>query len=308
MGRHQHIISDSLAHVMKRIMKQPDSKIISCPSHNGIRHAGVGRFITFRSYKLAERIIIWRARHHRKGLLLAARALENLPVPFWQTRFFNKAIGAIFAIGSALFMLGSLIALFTHAQEAIFVANIVFFLGSIPFTVAAYMQHFQAANAAQFSRLPSDDFLKQELQFIGWKPDDLGWLSTLTQFIGTLAFNISTFDAIQASRAWLVQDVTIWMPDMIGSLLFLISAYLAFIETCDHLWKWKPHDISWQIVFTNLLGCIAFIFAACTSYVLPGWQPEWISQLSNSQLLVGAACFLAGSLLTIKESEMAEHQ
>lgn len=268
--------------------------------------AGVGPFITFRSYQLAGRKIIWRAREQRKGLLRAARALEHLPVPFWQTRFYNRQMGAAFAIGSSLFILGSLICFVPDASaELTALANIIFFLGSIPFTVAAYMQHFQAANAEPFSRDPEKQAPIKDIRLIGWKPHDLGWLSTLTQFIGTLAFNVSTLGGVKITNSWVLEDAVVWVPDMIGSILFLISAYLAFIEANHSLWRWNPKDLSWQIVFVNLVGCIAFMLSACTAYVLPDGPKHWVSLYSNGHLLAGAVCFLIGALLTIRESRAA---
>ena len=269
--------------------------------------AGVGSFITFRSYKLAGRLIVWKAREQRKGLLRAARALEHLPVPLWQTRRYNQAMGSTFALGAFLFVVGSMLALLPRLSSSLVaLTNLIFFFGSIPFTLAAYMQHFQAANTSRFAVDPSEHPTRAPIQFLGWLPHDLGWLSTLTQFLGTLAFNVSTLGAVKIANPWSLIDWVVWLPDMVGSVLFLVSAYLAFMEANHALWQWKPKELTWQIVFVNLVGCIAFMGAACTAYV-PATQPvSWIVAVSNGQLLVGAACFLAGALLSIRESRTAD--
>lgn len=275
-------------------------------SHHGMHLAGVGPFITFRSYEIAGRRIVWQARQHRKGLLRVARALEHLPVPLWQTRAYNQTMGATFAVGAGLFILGSVLALLPDSSAALTVwMNLIFFVGSIPFTVAAYMQHFQAANVSHFTLEPNPHQAHVPIRWLGWQPRDLGWLSTLTQFLGTLAFNVSTLGAVQIANPWYVLDWVVWMPDMVGSVLFLVSAYLAFMEANHALWQWRPSDLTWRIVFVNLVGCVAFMAAACTAYVPVTGQLQWVADLSNGQLLVGAACFLLGALLSIRESQMA---
>lgn len=273
---------------------------------DGMFLAGLGPFITFRRYKLAGRLIIWKAREHRKGLMRAARAVDHLPVRLWQTRSYNQWMGATFALGSFLFMMGSLLTLLPHPSWVLKDwANHIFFWGSIPFTLAAYMQHFQAANATHFSLTPCDHVSLAPISFLGWQPHELGWLSTLAQLVGTLAFNISTFAAINNTVPWNLVDRTVWIPDMLGSALFLVSAYLAFIEVNPRFWKWRPTDLAWRIVFVNLVGCIAFMVSACTSYVPSHGQIPWVALFSNVQLLLGAVCFLIGALLTIRESRSA---
>lgn len=276
-------------------------------SHLGMHLAGVGSFITFRSYKLAGRLIIWKAREHRRGLLRAARALEYLPVPLWQTRRYNQAMGSTFAVGAFLFIVGGVLSLLPHPSSSLAAwTNLIFFLGSIPFTLAAYMQHFQAANATRFTVEPCQISKRAPLSFIGCRPHDLGWLSTLTQFLGTLAFNVSTLGAVQIASPWSMLDWVVWLPDMLGSVLFLISAYLAFMESNHAVWQWRPKELAWQIVFVNLVGCIAFMVAACTAYVPKVGQVAWVVAFSNAQLLVGALCFFVGALLSVRESRAAD--
>lgn len=268
--------------------------------------AGPWPFITFRSYVFAGRHIIWRARQHRKGLERAARALETAPVPFWQTQGYNWYTGGFFAVGSLLFMLGSVLSLVpASANVPDTLINIVFFMGSIPFTVAGYLQHFQAANATTFSVDPASTSTPRPIALIGWHPHSPGWLSTFTQFLGTVAFNFNTFDAMRAGSVWYVQDLAVWLPDMVGSMLFLVSGYLAFIEASRGYWSWRPRQLDWQIVFVNLLGCIAFMIAAVLAYVPRGPQTWWIADVSTVNLLLGALGFFIGAALMMRESASA---
>ncbi|WP_454915943.1 hypothetical protein [Xanthobacter sediminis] len=268
-----------------------------------LRIEGPWPFITRRSYTLAGRHIVWLSRQDRKGLSLAARAHDETIPAFWQSATYSWYVGAIFAVGSFLFMLGSMMSLMPAGpwQPSAFWTNLVFFLGSIPFTIAGYLQHFQAANASAFTLDPKAS-RRRRLSLIGWHPRSAGWLSTFTQFVGTVAFNFNTFDALVASPAWFVQDMAVWVPDMVGSALFLVSGYLAFIEAGHRYWSWRPKDLSWQTVFVNLVGCVAFMTAAVLAYVPDGPEPSWIDTVSIVHLLIGAVCFLVGSILSMRES------
>ncbi|MCS0504609.1 hypothetical protein [Ancylobacter mangrovi] len=268
--------------------------------------AGAWPFVTLRRYHLPGRRVVWRDRQHRKGLAREARALEALPVAFWQTQIYNFYVGLIFAVGSFLFMLGSALSLIPgNAGVPLHIVNAIFFAGSVPFTTAAYMQHLQAANASAFAPDPAAHLPRERPSLIGWHPRSPGWLSTFTQFIGTLAFNVNTYDGLHAPARWYMQDLALWLPDMVGSVLFLVSAYLAFIETSHGYWSWKPRELAWQIVFVNLAGCVAFMVAAVFAYVPRGAEPAWIGAASNANLFAGALCFFIGAALSMRESRLA---
>lgn len=271
-----------------------------------IEVAGAWPFITFRSYHLGDRPIVWRARHHRKGLWRADRAQEAGAVPVWQTRAYNWWNALAFAVGSCLFILGSVLALIpAGAAPPAALVNGVFFAGSIPFTIGGFMQNFQAANAAEFTPDPADASARRRVALIGWQPKNLGWLSTITQFIGTLQFNFNTFDPLVVSSGWVAQDLFVWTPGMVGSVLFLVSGYLAFIEAGHGYWSFRPKDLDWQIVSVNLLGCIFFMTASTLAWVPAGPEPGWIMDVSNIHLLLGGVGFLVGALLTMRESAAA---
>jgi hypothetical protein len=132
-----------------------------------------------------------------------------------------------------------------------------------PFTAAAYLQLFQAANQAP---LPVEAATTdRRLNVIGWKPGNIGWLSCALQFVGTVLFNFNTLDAMIPALTWFEEDLVIWAPNIIGSILFLAAGYLAFIETCHVYWGWQPRSISWWVVFINLLGCVGFLISASFS-------------------------------------------
>jgi len=266
------------------------------------RIQGPWPFVTRGTFTLGGRLSIWRSRPHRKGLDLRQAPGDAVSRRLWQTAAYSWSIGAVFALGSFLFMLASVLSLLPETSGvSALVVNTIFFLGSVPFTAAAFMQLVQAANSSDFTADQSASVTRR-FAMVGWYPRNAGWLSSFTQFVGTLAFNIDTLDAIIDPRGWYVKNAAIWLPDMVGSILFLVSGYLAFIEVSHRYWTWRPKDLSWQIVFINLLGCIAFMTAAVLGYFPRGPEAAWIATLSTLHTLAGAACFLVGALLTCRES------
>lgn len=275
-----------------------------------VEAAGAWPFITRRRYRLPDGTHAeWQSRHHRKGLRVfepgwSAVLGKVLWRSLWQPRELNWWIGAVFALGSLLFVLGSVFSLAPRLAEMLSLGesrvNAVYFAGSIPFTTAAYLQLFQAANAGEYS--PHGPTARGRVVAFGWRPRDAGWLSCALQFVGTLLFNVNTFDAMRPGMDWLWQDLAVWAPDVVGSVLFLASGYLAFIETCHAHWAWKPGSISWWVTFANLLGCVGFMVSAVFAFVTPGPADTGAATLSVVFTLLGAAGFLVGSLLMLPET------
>lgn len=180
-------------------------------------------------------------------------------------------------------------------------ANLVFFAGSIFFTLSAYLQLFQAANAAPG---PGNPDSSDHRVLLGWQPGNVGWLASASQFTGTLLFNANTFDAMLGG-GWLRQDFLVWTPDIAGSVLFLISGYLTVIETCHGWFAWRQRSLAWWIVMVNLLGCIAFMGSAVLAFVPPDGSSQSIVAASTILTFAGAVAFLTGALLSIPESLLA---
>lgn len=252
--------------------------------------------------------VVRHSRDHRKGLLKPAHSswLRCL----WMPEQLNWWIGIVFSLGALLFMLGSLLVLAPAiASEWSFTENTVnriFLAGSIPFTIAAYLQLFQAANAGPF-RVHGETTGRKRTLIFGWRPREVGWLSCALQFVGTLLFNINTFDATLPEMDWLQQDLMIWAPDFLGSILFLVSGYLAFIETCHAYWAWKTDSLSWILTFINFMGCVAFMISAFFAFV-PASAPAFDAEtLAVVFTFIGAVCFLVGSQLMLPEAAIAAY-
>jgi hypothetical protein len=274
-----------------------------------IKAAGAWPFVTHRIYRhLDGALRVWHSRHHRKGLNLP-QVGQRYPVAsvlarsLWQPQVLNWWIGLVFIIGASGFTLGSLLCLVPVWPKALGLSeievNALFFAASIPFTTAAYLQLYQAANVG------TAEASATQRKWFGWQPKDAGWLSCALQFVGTVMFNFNTFDALLSNLNREAELLLIWTPNVIGSILFLLSGYMAFIETCHRHWALKPTQISWWVTFINLLGCIAFMISACFAFV-PDHAPSFDTvEISVAFTLIGAICFWLGSFLMWPESIVA---
>src|SRR5215211_1190896 len=127
-------------------------------------------------------------------------------------------------LGASCFALGAIPA-YVHAVGAAADA-ITFFVGSIFFTSASYLQLVQAQSPGMTDADEQRQHTRVRAVPWAWRPGDKSWLAAATQFPGTLFFNISTFAETAHNLTAAEADRHVWRPDIFGSILFLVaSAY-----------------------------------------------------------------------------------
>jgi hypothetical protein len=203
---------------------------------------------------------------------------------WWAPDRLSWWIGVLFAIGATCFF----IAPFPGFVQAVGsgVDGLVFFVGSIFFTSAAALQTFEAYRA-------------------GYGPTGEGWMdwwSSIVQFVGTLLFNVDTFEAMQTGFSDTSYDRLVWTPDAVGSACFLVSGYLAYVAVCGSLACWRRKTREWQIAAVNLAGCIAFGISAVASFVVPSTGSIVDLAAANLFTALGGLCFLIGAVLSLGPS------
>ncbi len=192
----------------------------------------------------------------------------------------DRWIAVGFAVGSACFFIGpfpGFVQLVGPGAD-----GVVFFAGSIFFTLAAALE-VREATVRRGRR---------------WGADP-SWWSAAIQFVGTLLFNLSTFEAMQEGLSTKEQNHLVWAPDVFGSAAFLISGALAYrVATGSHLLPDRgDRDHDWRMAAVNLAGCVLFGISAVASYVVPSSGSVLALAAANWTTALGAACFLAGSLI-----------
>lgn len=187
-----------------------------------------------------------------------------------------------FAVGSLCFLAGA-IPFYAEWAGPVGV-GVTFFVGSIFFTLAAFIQlslsgrHVPKRGTNQADR---------------WD-----WWAAAIQFAGTLLFNVSTAAALAAAIAEPERMGAGWRPDAWGSAAFLIASVLAVVATKDRGQLWDRDARSWHGTWLNLLGSIAFGVSAIGAYVVPETDSLVSAFWANLGTLLGALCFLVAALLS----------
>ena len=262
----------------------------------------VGPFTTGVSFRdAAGEVSEWTSREHRKHASLLSRS-GSRGSALWAPRRASWWIGVLFAIGSACFLVGpfpGFVQLVGPGAD-----GVVFFVGSIFFTSAATLQYLEGANADRGPRRHGE---RPRMRLLAFGPHRIDWWSTLVQLVGTILFNVSTFDAMKEGLDAMSANRLIWAPDLFGSVCFLISGYLAYVEVFGGLFR-RPrgHGIGGRIAFINLVGCVAFGVSALASYYVPETGDVLNLAAANFTTAFGALCFLIGSLMLLAESAESE--
>ena len=252
---------------------------------------GLGPFVSREELVLADGSrLVWESRWHRKH-----PGTTRTGSTWWAPRAIAWWIGVLFAIGSACFALGALPSYADGVGTN--VDNLTYFIGSIFFTTAAFLQYFETATTNPHVDRPAHRRFKQLFQVQHKRID---WWASLVQFVGTLWFNRTTFSALVVGLGASSSHHPIWRPDAFGSICFLVSSWFAWAEVCHGRFAWRPDDISWWITLLNLVGSIAFGVSAIASYVTPNGQLVSLA-LTNIGTFVGAICFLIGGILLLPE-------
>lgn len=193
----------------------------------------------------------------------ASRSFDDLRLTRW--------VGSLFATGATCFLVGpapGFVNLVGAEADAV-----VFFVGSLFFTSAAFLQAVQASGA---DRTP-----------------------TLIQFAGTIFFNVSTFRALDDALGDSQVDRLIWTPEAAGSACFLIAGAIAYRSVRLAAGP-SRRGIEWRVAAVNLAGCVFFGISTIASYVVPATGDVLDLAAANVTTSLGALCFLLGSIPLIR--------
>ena len=262
---------------------------------------GPGPFVTSEVFRRPDGTEVrWESRDHRK---ISRHDTDSV---WWRPRSRSWWMAVLFSLGSLCFVAGGIASQFaTTSRPAI---GVTFFVGSIFFTSAGYLQYSETVNVDH--RLAPGRHRKR-WRPASWEPRRIAWLAAAVELIGTVLFNISTYTALNTDLTTHQANARVWAPDAFGSIAFLVSSLLAFAEVCHRWICFRRRSLSWWIVALNLLGSIAFGVSAVASLLEPASGEPISARIANSGTWVGGACFLLGALLLMPEAarqRRASHQ
>jgi hypothetical protein len=226
----------------------------------------------------------WRLGKAREGADMAMRPT-----------FLNAVVAWLFIVGSACFVVGSVPA-YINAVGGV-ADGVTFVVGSILFTAASLGQLLQAQTPAMTSGDASQRETPERLRWWSWLPHNQNWIAAITQFPGTLFFNVSTTAALTHNMTAAEEDRQVWRPDLFGSTLFLVSSAVAIFAVSLGARNDPGVRLPRWIAWLNMLGSVLFMASALASFVLPRSDDELSARVAVAGTLFGAACFLIGAIL-----------
>ncbi len=245
-------------------------------------------------------VVQWTSRRHRKRLGLRAEAPRRARPRRWlRASASSFALGALFMVGSLCFALGSFPLYSDHVS--VDTVGWTFFIGSLFFTSAAYLQ-FRESITAPLGPDADAPVPRGFRRFVAWAPHRIDWWIAVVQFAGTVAFNVSTFAATRAELAVAQERRWIWAPDIVGSVCFLLSSWGAFAEAGAGERGLRHRSTGWRIGVLNLTGSVAFGFSAVAARYVHSTGEIANIALANLGTFVGAVCFFVGAALLPVES------
>lgn len=272
-----------------------------------VRTDGPGPFVTSEVLRRPDGVEVrWRSREHRKRPHLRrsaeAVASEGMGGSIWfRPRRRSWWMSVLFAVGSLCFAVAAIAAQWASSSRP--AIGVTFFVGSLFFTCASYLQYSETVNV-EHSLQPTA--ARSRWRPASWEPRRIDWLAASVQLAGTLFFNVSTFAAMKHGLSAHQTNRRVWGPDAFGSICFLVSSQLAYAEVCHRWVCLKCRSLSWRIVSLNLLGSIAFGVAAIASLLEPSTGEPISARVSNGGTAFGGICFLVAALALMPETAREE--
>ena len=192
-----------------------------------------------------------------------------------------------FALGSTCFFLGPFPGYVQLVGES--ADGVTFFVGSVLFTAGGLLQSW---SAWPDRRSPGGG--------------RAAWSSALIQSAGTLFFNVTTYLAMHTALTDPKYNALVWRPDWRGSVCFLVSGAIAYLASGRRGWLPLRGGPGWWQPAVNLLGCIFFGISAVAGYVVPETGSMLDQAAANWSTALGAACFLACALDTLRTGVAAK--
>jgi hypothetical protein len=193
--------------------------------------------------------------------------------------------GLLFGVGAMLFALGVLLSL-PHAWPPLLSA-VTYATGAVFFTAGAVLQLILA-------RRELSESARRSLPLRSRTTD---WLAAAIQLVGTVLFNVNTVDAVLAIGAHPeLVDLEVWVPDIVGSSAFLLSAAIAMAPEVRARRHSHVPSASARIAFLNLAGSVLFGVSAVSALVLCSGTDVSL-RWANIGTFFGALCFLVAAWL-----------
>ena len=169
---------------------------------------GLGPFVTREVFRRPDGgRVVWESRWHRKH-----PGGSPATSVWWAPGAIAWWIGVLFAVGSTCFALGAFPSYATGVGTN--ADNLTYFIGSIFFTTAAFLQYHEAATAQTALVGPPRSGGVRSLFSV--QHHRIDWWASLIQLVGTLWFNRTTLSALVVGLGATTDHHPVWRPDALG--------------------------------------------------------------------------------------------
>lgn len=276
------------------------------------RAEGAGRpFATRLTWHLPDgRTAVWESRlARRRGVLTVRspgaagehRAAADAPARARLARL-NVIASVAFVVGGGLFAAGAAVAQF-GSGDATTCASI-YFTGGLFFTTGGYVSLLQVINAPRpaDSVAGADRLTTPRWSWWRYEPMRVAWLGAVALFAGTLVFGVNLLASFLKGLSVTQVNRLVWVPDVVGCLLFLVSGHLGFVELCHgRRLCVRPRDRGWWIVAVNQTGSVLFMVSALAAFTRPATGSLVNADITNWGTFLGALCFSVAGLVQLGE-------
>jgi len=175
------------------------------------------------------------------------------------------------------------------------VITVTFFVGSSLYLVGAIAQIVGEVIRSRRTRRLAEGEGAQTAE--GEKVHRAGVALTggVVQGVGAILFQTNLTAAFARDLSIVQQEALLWVPDLLGSVLFLVSSSI-FFRLARPIQGREEEGRDRSLALLNMAGSAFFILSALGAYISPLTGAEAYPFVANLGTLIGAAFFLVSSI------------
>ncbi len=167
------------------------------------------------------------------------------------------------------------------------VATVTFFIGSSLYLIGASAQVLGEFVASRRARSSPHGTTRSMARW--------SLVGGAVQAVGALLFQTNLTAAFARDLSIAQQERLLWVPDLLGSVLFLTASAI-FFRLHRPIQGRKEDGDQRHLALLNIIGSAFFIVSAVGAYVSPLTGEEIYPMIANLGTLIGALFFLISSL------------
>ncbi len=212
---------------------------------------------------------------------------------WWAPRDGGWWVAFPFSVGSVLFILGAVMPALEFIPDS--VTTVTFFLGSSLYLLGATAQVVGEFIRSRRARRLAGGDRADTAPDTGLHRTAVALSGGVVQGVGAVLFQTNLTAAFAQDLTIAQQEVLLWAPDLVGSVLFLVSSSI-FFRLNRPIQGREEEGQDRTLALLNMVGSSFFILSALGAYVSPISGSEIYPFVANLGTLIGAGFFLVSSI------------